>query len=95
MQPLLLATGTIVSALMLGYAFHITGNSRYMLSLRELLIALGQPAPDVISAYEHGHHVLTENEWVEWQKKGREKRRIEWGFGGEEGGIKTTHALRA
>ena len=54
MRPLLLATGAIVSTLMLDYVFNITGNSKYM--TKQLLIALGQPIPptshDVHSRYE-------------------------------------------
>jgi hypothetical protein len=53
-HTMLLATGTIVSALMLDYVFNITGNSNYM--TKQLLIALGQPIPptshDVYSRYE-------------------------------------------
>ena len=66
MRPLLLATGTIVSALMLDYVFNITGNSKYM--TKQLLIVLGQPAPNVISAYEH---TWTEDEWSAWLKRRR------------------------
>ena len=55
-QPLLLlATGAVVSALMMDYIFDITGNSNYM--NKRLLSALGHPPgqegpTDVYSRYE-------------------------------------------
>ena len=52
-QPLLLATGAVVSALMIDYIFDITGNSNYM--NKRLLSALGHPPQgptDVYSRYE-------------------------------------------
>jgi hypothetical protein len=73
---LLLATGTIVAKLMIGYAFTRLFTSRER--LRQLLVALGQdPGPVYISPYENGH-VWNEDEWEEWLKKGSEQRRREW-----------------
>ena len=71
MRPLLLATGTIVSALMLDYVFNITGNSKYM--TKQLLIALGQPIPptshDVHSRYELADMARR----MEWGARGARK----------------------
>jgi len=54
LRPLLMTTGTAVTALMIDYVFNITGNSHYM--TKQLLIALGQPIPpgphDVYTRYE-------------------------------------------
>jgi hypothetical protein len=76
----ILAAGTIVSTLMIGYVF--TSRER----LRQVLVALGQdPGPGIISAYENGH-VWGDDEWHEW---------IDKNLGNEEGDIKRTQALRA
>ena len=76
----ILATGTIVSTLMIGYAF----SSRER--LRQVLVALGQdPGPQIISPYEDGD-VWSADKWHEW---------IDKNCGNEEGDIKRTHALRA
>ena len=64
MRPLLLTTGTIVAAsLIFASVVHMTGNTRYM--ARKLLLALGYPAPEYISPYEHGNP-WTEDEWIAW-----------------------------
>ena len=56
----ILAAGTIVSTLMIGYVF--TSRER----LRQVLVALGQdPGPLVISPYEDGH-VWSNDDWHEW-----------------------------
>ena len=81
----ILVAGTIVSTLMVGYAF----SSRER--LRQVLVALGQdPGPQIISPYENEGDAPPDwrdfDEWCEWINKN---------CGNEEGDIKRTHALRA